>query len=48
MAAAPPQPGSVNFLHHFVQDCTATGQVSMLKGPATGVVSERELTNVQR
>ena len=48
MATAPPQPGSIEFLHHFVQQGTAAGQVSELKGPPTGVTSEFDIPNLQR
>ena len=48
MATTPLQPGSIEFLHYFVQQGTAGGKVSALKGTLTGSVIESEIENVQR
>lgn len=48
MATLPPQPGSIEFLHYFVQNGIAGGQISVLKGPETGVTTQGEILNAQR
>ena len=44
---ANPRPGTLEYIDHFVQECTVAG-VSKLKDPGTGVTVESNVTNISR